>query len=101
MTTDPIFEYLNSKEAVKDLPVLQWVGYTNKYKDTNLSFKSGGWNIEVNGGFKPNYFPKTDGIVNFYDQLAKRIAIALNLVRGKTTEELKEQLELKDNEIPF
>lgn len=92
MSEDGIFEYLNSHEAVKDLNNMQWVAFTDKYKDTNLCFKGGGWNIEVNGSLKPGYFPKTDCIVKFYDKLAERIAIALNLVRGKTTEELKQLL---------
>lgn len=92
MSEDGIFEYMNSHEAVKDLNNMQWVAFTDKYKDTNLCFKGGGWNIEVNGSLKPGYFPKTDCIVKFYDKLAERIAIALNLVRGKTTEELKQLL---------
>lgn len=92
MSEDGIFEYMNSPEAVKDLDNMQWVAFTDKYKDTNLCFKGGGWNIEVNGSLKPGYFPKTDCIVKFYDKLAERIAIALNLVRGKTTEELKQLL---------
>lgn len=93
-----IFEYLNSPEAIKDLDNMQWVAFTDKYKDTNLCFKGGGWNIEVNGSLKPGYFPKTDCIVEFYDKLAERIAVALNLVRGKTTEELKQQLKEVNNE---
>lgn len=96
-----IFDYLNSTEAVKDLDNMQWVAFTDKFKDTNLCFKSEGWNVEVNGGLKPDYFPKTDCVVAFYDKLAERIAIALNLVRGKTTEELKQQLKGGKNDENF
>lgn len=93
MSNCPVFKYLNSREAQNDLKDLEWVAFTDKYKATNLCFKNGKFsNIEINGSLKPNYFPSEKNIVNFYDLLGERIELALNLVKGKTNEELKKML---------
>lgn len=94
---DPVFNYLNSIQAQENLKDLEWVAFTDKYNDTNLCFKNGKiCNIEINGSLRPNYFPSEKNIVKFYDLLAKRIELALNLVKGKTNEELTKELEVKD-----
>lgn len=87
-----IYKYLNSKKAQTDLKDMQFECWTDKYKDTNFCFKNNGWNVEINGNIRPSYFPSTENIVKFYDLLGERIMLALNLVKGKTNEELKKML---------
>lgn len=96
MSDCQIFNYLNSEEAQNDLKNMEWVAFTDKYKATNLCFKNNGWNIEINGSLKPEYFPSNENIVKFYDLLGERIKLALNLVKGLSNEELKAKLEEKE-----
>jgi hypothetical protein len=67
MSECQIFNYLNSEEAQNDLKNMEWVSYTDKYKDTNLCIKHNGFNIEINGALRPDYFPQEENIVKFYD----------------------------------
>lgn len=92
MSNCPIFNYLNSKNAQKELKDMTWVSFTDKYNDTNLCLKNNGWNVEVNGNIRPKYFPAKENVVKFYDLLGERIELALNLVKGFSNEELKARL---------
>lgn len=93
---DPIFQYLNSEEAQKDIKDMEWVSFTNKYKDTHLAFKDNPFNISVVDNLRPDYFKSPDNIVKFYDLLAKRITLCLNYFQGKTIEEIEQIVEEKE-----
>ena len=93
---DPIFQYLNSEEAQKDIKDMEWVSFTNKYNDTHLAFKDNLFNISVVDNLRPDYFKSPDNIVKFYDILAKRITLCLNYFQGKTIEEIEQIVEEKE-----
>lgn len=75
-----------------------WTSYPNKYNDQNLSFKDGHsmWNFPIcnlqDGTLCGGRICKKD-LRDFYEYIGERIALALNLVRGKSNEELKVELD--------
>lgn len=93
---DPIFEYLNSKQAQNDIKDMQWVAFTNKYNDTHLAFKDSPFNISVIDNIRPDYYITTNNLIDFYDILGKRIALCLNYFKGKTTEEIEQMIKDKE-----
>ena len=74
-----------------------WTSFPNKYNDQNLSFKDGHsvWNFPIcnlqDGTLCYGNIGKRD-LKDFYEYIGERIELALNLVRGKSNEELKSDL---------
>lgn len=93
---DPIFEYINNGNARRDIDNLTWVGWMNKYRDCILAFKDKFWNIEIIPDIIPTFYDKDKELVLFYEYLVNRIALCLNLAKGKTNEELKQLLKQKE-----
>lgn len=75
-----------------------WTSYPNKYYDQNLSFKDDHsmWNFPIcdlqDGTLCGGRLCKKD-LKDFYEYIGERIALALNLVKGKSNEELKVELD--------
>lgn len=98
MKQDPLYKFFNSKKAQKELKNLKFVAFTNKYKETHICFQDG-FNFPINDNLMPAYYMRETNILNFYDLFAKRTALALNLVRGKSNKELEKMLKKReDNE---
>lgn len=74
-----------------------WVSYPNKYNDQDLSFNDGHscWNFPIcnlqDGTLCDGHIGKKD-LKGFYEYIGERIELALNLVKGKSNEQLKEDL---------
>lgn len=77
-----------------------WTAFYNKYNQECLCFKDS-WNFQVSNlvdkELTDNLAVNCDKLKPFYEWLGERIELSLNLIKGKTNEELKEMLNGKNN----
>ena len=73
----------------------EWTAFMDKYNVENLCFKDK-WNFRVSNlvdkDLTDNLYVNLKPLIPFYEWLGERIELALNLVKGKTNEELRELL---------
>ena len=73
----------------------EWTAFMDKYNVENLCFKDK-WNFKVSNlvdkDLTDNLYVNLKPLIPFYEWLGERIELALNLVKGKTNEELRELL---------
>ena len=73
----------------------EWSAFMDKYNVENLCFKDK-WNFRVSNlvdkELTDNLYVNLKPLIPFYEWLGERIELALNLVKGKTNEELRELL---------
>lgn len=82
------------KESKYFIENLQWQAYYSKYNEECLCFQSNNWNFRVSNlvdkELTENKAVNSEKLRPFYEYLGERIALSLNILRGKTNEELKE-----------
>ena len=75
----------------------EWTAFMDKYNVENLCFKDS-WNFKVSNlvdkDLTNNLYVNLKPLIPFYEWLGERIALSLNLAKGKTNEELKRELKL-------
>ena len=73
----------------------EWIAFMDKYNVEKLCFIDK-WNFRVSNlvdkDLTDNLYVNLKQLIPFYEWLGERITLALNLVKGKTNEELKELL---------
>lgn len=72
---------------------IEWTSYPNKYDDQYLSFVDS-WNFPV-ANLNDNVLGDKKELKEFYRWLGERIELTLNLNKGLTNKQLKEQYEQK------
>lgn len=74
----------------------EWTAFMDKYNVENLLFKDKWNNFKVSNlvdkDLTDNLYVNLKPLIPFYEWLGERIELALNLVKGKTNEELMELL---------
>lgn len=77
---------------------LKWSAHYNKYNEECLTFNDGKsfWQFQVSNisdkCLTDNLYKNAIQLQPFYEWLGERIALSLNLMKGKTNEELEEML---------
>lgn len=88
-----ILDYFNEDENWVNN--LEWCAFYSKYNEECLCFKDG-WNFQVSDlvdkGLTDNRAVNCEKLKPFYEYLGERIALSLNILKGKTNDELKEML---------
>lgn len=72
---------------------IEWTSYPNKYDDQYLSFVDN-WNFPV-ANLNDNVLGDKKELKEFYQWLGERIQLTLNLNKGLSNKQLKEQYEQK------